>query len=147
MCSSEDATAVLRHRGKSPRQTAFFFRSPEINFQTAQLASVFVLYELLYGAGLRIESRYRLGSLESGARFCKAYEAYIELHSPPVISFEHAWFLLLALARGDELGIARCSACGGLRLRDLLARHRRACVNCNASGLAAPAADGSCGPC
>ena len=50
---SEDAAAVLRHRGKSPRQAAFFFRNPEVNFQAAQLASLFVLYGLLYGAGLR----------------------------------------------------------------------------------------------
>ncbi len=144
---SEDATAVLRHRGKSPRQAAFFFRNPEINFHAAQLASVLVLYELLRGTELRVESRYRVGSLDSGAQFCKAYEAYTELHSPPVISFEHAWFLLLALARGDELGIARCPACGGLRLRDLLSRHRTACANCNAPGLASPSADGSCAPC
>jgi hypothetical protein len=145
---SEDATAVMRHRGKSPRQTAFFFRNPEINFQAAQLASVFVLYGLLCGTALRIESRYRVGSLDSGALFCKAYEAYTELHAPPVISFEHAWFLLLALARGDELGLARCAACGGVRLRDLLSRHRAACVNCNAPGLAAPpSAEGSATPC
>jgi Flagellar transcriptional activator (FlhC) len=144
----EDAAGVLRHRGKSPRQAAFFFRNPEINFQAAQLASVFVLCGLLCANALRIESRYRVGSLESGALFCKAYEAYTELHAPAVISFEHAWFLLLALTRGDELGIARCDACGGVRLRDLLARRRTACVNCDAPGLAAtPRADESSAPC
>ncbi len=31
-------------------------------------------------------------------------EAYLELHAPVSISFEHAWFLLLALARHDEVG-------------------------------------------
>jgi hypothetical protein len=46
-------------------------------------------------------------------------------------------FLLLALARRDELGIARCAACGGVRLRDLLAKHRTTCANCGPSGLAA----------
>lgn len=134
---SEDAAGVLRHRGKSPRQTAYFFRNPEINFQASQLASVFVLSGLLRAGALRIESRYRVGSIDSGALFCKAYEAYAELHAPVVISFEHAWFLLLALARGDELGIARCNACGGVHLRDLLARRRTACVNCDAPGLGA----------
>jgi hypothetical protein len=28
---------------------------------------------------------------------------------------QHAWFLVLALARHDELGIARCETCGGCR--------------------------------
>ena len=31
-----DARRVLRHRGKSPRQAAFFFKSTELNFQSAQ---------------------------------------------------------------------------------------------------------------
>ena len=138
---SADAAAVLRHRGKSPRQTAFFFRNPEVSFQAAQLASLLVLYGLLGGTALGIEPRYRVGSLDSGALFCKAYEAYTELHTPAAISFEHAWFLLLALARGDELGAARCTACGGVRLRDLLSRHRTECASCNAPGLTAPLTD------
>jgi hypothetical protein len=126
----QDARCVLRHRGKSPRQAAFFFRNPDLNFQAAQLASLFVMYGLLCGTVLGLESRYRLGSLESGALLCQAYEAYLELHAPAGISFEHAWFLLLALARRDELGISRCSACGGVQLRDLLAKRKVTCANC-----------------
>jgi len=49
---------------------------------------------------------------------CQTYEAYLELHTPVSISFEHAWFLLLALARRDEVGVSRCDECGGLRLRE-----------------------------
>ncbi len=135
---NRDAGSVLRHRGKSPRQAAFFFRSAELNFQAAQLASLFVVYGLLCGTALGLESRYRVGSLESGALLCQAYEAYLELHAPVSISFEHAWFLLLALARRDELGVARCPVCGGLRLRDLLAKRRPACANCEPIGAAAP---------
>jgi len=137
--SSEQAATVHRHRGKSPRQAAFFFRNAEVSFQAAQLASLFVVYGLLGVSRLGIESRYRVGSLESGALLCLAYEAYVELHLPASISFEHAWFLLLALARRDELGIARCAACGGVRLHDLLARHRTTtCANCGPAGVAAP---------
>jgi hypothetical protein len=94
------------------------------------LASMFLLYGLVGAAGGCVESRYRVGSLESGALLCRAYEAYLDLHTPASISFEHAWFLLLALARRDEVGMTRCSNCGGLRLRDLLARHKQACSNC-----------------
>ena len=37
-----DAAPVSRHRGKSPRQPAFFFRNPELHFQATQLASIFL---------------------------------------------------------------------------------------------------------
>src|SRR5208283_5066539 len=125
-----DARGVPRHRGKSPRQAAFFFRSAELNFQAAQLASLFLMYGLVSGSDRGLEQRYRVGSLESGALLCRAYEAYRELHAPANISFEHAWFLLLALARRDEVGIARCTVCGGLHLHDLQAKRRLTCVNC-----------------
>jgi hypothetical protein len=128
-----DERPVLRHRGKSPRQTAYFFRNPELNFQSAQLATLYVMCGLLCGADSRLEARYRVGSLESGALICQAYEAYLELHAPPIISFEHAWFLLFALARRDEITLARCCECGGLRLIDLLAKRRSACGNCAAA--------------
>jgi hypothetical protein len=128
---NNEVRGVLRHRGKSPRQAAFFFKNPEVNFHAAQLASMFVLYGLMGAAGGCVESRYRVGSLESGALLCRAYEAYLDLHAPVSISFEHAWFLLLALARRDEVGMVRCATCNGLRLRDLLARHKQTCNNCN----------------
>jgi hypothetical protein len=136
---SHGARAVRRHRGKSPRQAAFFFRNPELNFQAAQLTSLFVMYGLLRGSDVLLESSYRVGSLESGMLLCQVYEAYVEFHAPVVISFEHAWFLLMALARHDELGIARCAVCGGMRLRDLLAKRRLACANCQSSESARPA--------
>jgi Flagellar transcriptional activator (FlhC) len=132
-----DSSTVLRHRGKSPRQAAFFFRNPELNFQAAQLASLFIMYGLVHGNARGVEPRYRVGSLESGALLCHAYEAYQEMHRPASISFEHAWFLLLALARHDEVGIARAT-CGGVRVRDLLAKHRLACGNCDGAGGAEP---------
>src|SRR5271168_204904 len=135
-----DSRQVCRHRGKSPRQAAFFFRNAELNFQSTQLASLYVMYGLLYGTDAGLEPRYRVGSLESGALLCQAYEAYLELHSPASISFEHAWFLLLALARHDEVGISRCDVCGGVRLSDLLAKHKLACGTCGPAVSAAAAA-------
>jgi len=96
---NNDAREVTRHRGKSPRQAAFFFRNPELSFQAAQLASLFLMYGLVGPSERGVEPRYRVGSLESGALLCRAYEAYLEMHQPVRISFEHAWFLLLAVAR------------------------------------------------
>ena len=138
---SGETQSVTRHRGRSPRQAAFFFRNPEMNFHAAQLASLFLMYGLV-GRGERgLEPRYHLGSLDSGALLCRAYEAYREMHKPASISFEHAWFLLLALARHDEVGLARCMNCGALRVRDLLARRKLTCGNCDgAIGTTARAA-------
>jgi hypothetical protein len=136
--------SVLRHRGKSPRQAGYFFRNPELNIQSAQLASLYVMCGLLCGMDSRLEARYRVGSLESGALICQAYEAYLELHAPPIISFEHAWFLLFALARRDEITLTRCGECGGLRLIDLLARRRSACGNCAAAVVPRDAATAPC---
>ena len=143
----QNAPRVIRHRGKSPRQAAFFFRSPELNFQAAQLASLYVVFGLLCGSDVELESRYRVGSLESGALLCQTYEAYVELHAPARISFEHAWFLLMALARHDELGVARCPDCGGVRLRDLLAKRRLNCGNCDSSGPRDATAERRRAPC
>ncbi len=130
-CQEGAARAVTRHRGKSPRQAAFFFRNPEVTFHAAQLASLFLIYGLVGAASGALESRYRVGSLESGNLLCQTYEAYLELHTPVSISFEHAWFLLLALAQRDEVGVTRCEDCGGLRLHDLLARRAQTCGNCH----------------
>jgi Flagellar transcriptional activator (FlhC) len=141
------ARRIHRHRGKSPRQAAFFFRNAELNFQAAQLASLFVMYGLLCGSEVELEPHYRVGSLESGTLLCQAYEAYLEFHAPASISFEHAWFLLLALSRHDELGVARCKACGGVRLRDLLAKRRLTCGNCESPDFARAAGVRTLAPC
>jgi hypothetical protein len=130
-----EAGHVLRHRGKSPRQTAFFFRNSELNFQAAQLAALFVVCGLIGATEIGVEARYRIGSLESGTLLCQAYEAYVALHAPVSISFEHAWFLLMALSRHDELAVAPCARCGGVRLCDLLSRRRLSCGNCVSPGF------------
>ena len=39
-CQSGPSVTVTRHRGKSPRQAAYFFRTPEVTFHASQLASV-----------------------------------------------------------------------------------------------------------
>jgi hypothetical protein len=137
-CLEHGSHALLRHRGKSPRQAAFFFKNPDITFHAAQLASLYLLFELMMGGGALVSSSFRIGSLESGARLCRAYEAYRQLHAPACISFEHAWFLLSALARRDEIGLERCEECGGVWLRDLLARRRASCAGCEVAGVGVP---------
>jgi hypothetical protein len=60
------AAAVTRHRGKSPRQAAFFFRNPEVTFHAAQLARLYLIYDLVGAGRGGLESRFHVGSLESG---------------------------------------------------------------------------------
>jgi hypothetical protein len=129
-CTDLHSTEVLRHRGKSPRQAAYFFKNQETSFQAAQLASLFIAFGLLGGGRSGLRGSFRVGSLESGAMLCASYETYCHMHFPALISFEHAWFLLLALARGDEIGLLRCGRCRGIRLRDVLSRHKPSCGNC-----------------
>lgn len=130
-CLDEDAHAVSRHRGKSPRRAAFFFRDPEVTFHAKQLTSLFLIHGLRGAARDGLESHYRVGSLESRLLLSRTYEADLEFHTPVSISFEHAGFLLLALARRDEVAVSGCDGCGGLRLRDLLAKHSHACTSCH----------------
>src|ERR1700683_1839770 len=63
---NHDERRVFRHRGKSPRQAAFFFRNTELNFQSAQLASLYLMYGLLCGTDSGLEPRYSVGLPESG---------------------------------------------------------------------------------
>jgi hypothetical protein len=127
---------VLRHRGKSPRQPAYFFRNSDRSFQAAQLASLYIVFGLLKFSALGIETPCQPGSLNTCLLLCQAYETYADLHAPAErLSFEHAWFLLLALARRGEIGISGCGKCGGVRLRDLLSRRGAVCGNCEAGTL------------
>lgn len=140
-CAEAPSVDLARHRGKSPRQAAFFFRNAECHFHAAQLASLYLVYGLTSWSGQGVGAAYRPGSLAAGATLCSAYETYRQLHRPTMISFEHAWFLLLALSRHAEIGMEKCG-CGGVRLTDLLARRSAVCSTCGASGLARPPAAG-----
>lgn len=135
-CLEQEARAVLRHRGKSPRQAAFFFKNAEVNFQATQLASLYVMFGLVHAARTGMASAYGPGSLHAGTLLCRAYETYRQLHAPAGISFEHAWFLLTALTREDEVGIVRCRGCGGVQLYDRLAKQQHACGNCGTAACA-----------
>lgn len=123
------ARAPKRHRGKSPRQIAYFLRSPSLQFEATTLASLFSLLGLLPPAFERSRT-LPLMSLESGDVFCLAYETYLTLHTDPRISFEHAGFLLLALGTQDELKLHVCGRCGGLSLVDALAVAGSECTTC-----------------
>jgi Flagellar transcriptional activator (FlhC) len=124
------AVPVRRHRGKSPRQIAFFLRSPAVQFEATTLASLFCMLGLLSARSERTRRATPALNLESGEFFCQAYESYLALHLAPRVSFEHAWFLLLALLCGEELKLQTCRECGGLSLMEAFASTTATCARC-----------------
>ena len=127
---TEDAgEGVTRHRGKSPQQAAFFTRTPAMRQEAAVLASVCYLLGVMPLS--RVADAHRaLPGVQRGEALCEAFEIYRRLVRSPHISFEHAVFLVMALARGDEISATQCSECQGLIVVDHCAVPERRCLNC-----------------
>ena len=120
----------------------FFFRNPDRHFQAAQLASLYLVLGLLRTTAVGVEAKLELRSIASCLLLCQAYETYVDLHAAAErLSFEHAWFLLLALARRREIGLSPCPRCGGVRLKDLLSRRGASCNRCEQGNLELPFGD------
>jgi hypothetical protein len=126
---NEPDFAVSRPRGKSPQQSAFFTRSPELLEESSLLASLCSLLGVLPRAGAQI-NRQALANLSRGELLCQAFEVYRELVSDPRISFEHLVFLVAALAGGEELTLASCEQCGVLTVVDRFTFKASRCPHC-----------------
>jgi hypothetical protein len=121
--------AVRRHRGKSPQQVAWFTRSPQVAEEAAALAGICCMFEVISPQ----PGQPGTGALHSAARgelLCHAYETYRAIVRPSCISFEHAVFLVTALACGDELRLVPCPRCRALLLTDQLTLRRPQCTQC-----------------
>jgi hypothetical protein len=127
-----DGNGVTRHRGKSPRQAAFFTRSLRMRRETAVFASVSSLFGLIDTIAVQPKSALA-PTVARGALLCEAFEAYRALIGESQISFEHAVYLVGALHAGDELRVAHCRDCGGVLVTDRLALRSPACNDCNVS--------------
>ncbi len=119
----------VRHRGKSPQQSAYFVRTPEMRQETAVLASVCYLLGVVPLAQVADATR-ALPGMQRGEALCAAFETYRRLVPDSRISFEHAVFLVYALARGDELRAAPCTDCTGLIVIDRYSPAARRCLAC-----------------
>jgi hypothetical protein len=128
LCGS-GAAPVARHRGKSPQQTAFFTRTPRVQQESAVLASLCSLLGVVPTRQLADATR-TLPGVARGELLCQAFEAYRALVLSPQITFEHAVFLVTALARGDELHLSGCESCGSLFVADRLALRGGRCPHC-----------------
>jgi Flagellar transcriptional activator (FlhC) len=126
----ESGFAVSRPRGKSPQQCAYFTRSPQLKEESSLLASVCALLGVLPPAGTTVNQK-SLANVNRGELLCQAFEVYQQLMPTHGISFEHAVFLVTALARGDELALSNCGDCGALVVSDRFAFGTPSCLHCS----------------
>lgn len=127
-----DDAAPVRHRGKSPQQTGYFVRSPEMRQETALLASV--CYQLgVVPLNQVADASRAVPGMQRGEALCAAFEIYRRLLPASRITFEHAVFLVMALARGDELRATPCTDCTGLIVIDRYSPAMRRCLACEHS--------------
>jgi len=131
---NEAGGTVARHRGKSPRQAAFFTRTLRMRREAAVFASVSSLIGLISPHAIAVDrSAQPRPTVARGALLCEAFETYRALVGEPQISFEHAVFLLGALDAGDELRVAMCRDCSGVLVTDRLALRSPVCNDCTAA--------------
>lgn len=129
----EDAGAQpARHRGKSPQQISFFLRTAQMRHETATLASVCYMLGALPREQVQ-DAHRSLPCMQRGEALCEAFEAYRHMVPTGRISFEHAVFLVTALARGDEIRAMHCADCSALTVVDRFASLARRCPGCEES--------------
>ena len=121
--------APPRHRGRSPHQIAFFVRTPHIRQEAAILASICRLFGVLPSHHL-LDAPRALPSIRRGEALCEAFEMYRNLIPARRISFEHAVFLMIALAGGEDLRLDPCVDCTGLTVVDRWEPSTRRCLVC-----------------
>jgi len=126
---------LTRHRGKSPQQAAFFVRTARLRHEASALAALCCLAGVLesgHEPGCTPARAHGVAPVGIGraAWLCQAYEGYRALLEAPAIGFEHAVLLVNALARGNELRLGACPACGALLVVDALALRAVRCAVC-----------------
>ena len=135
--------AVRRHRGKAPRQAAYFTHSARLRQETDVLASVCLLVGLI-GRPSSSALAEPLAQIRRAQLLCQAFECYRQMIPEPHISLDHLHFLLGALAHGRELRLDNCAGCGALIVADRLTLRAPRCVVC-ASDLQLCAQDSTSG--
>jgi hypothetical protein len=126
-------TEIRRHRGKAPRQAAYFTHSTRLRQETDVLASVCLLLGLI---GRPTGGAEPLAQIRRAQLLCQAFECYRQMIPEAHISLDHLHFLLGALAQGRELRLDNCKSCGALIVADRLTLRTPRCVVCATDVLA-----------
>ena len=136
---------TIRHRGKSPRQAAYFLRTARMRDEASALASLCFLVGLLDGHCRNPCPRHTT-DVDRAASLCRAYEGYRAAVRNPAITFEHAVLLVNTLARGSELRLGDCRNCGALLVVDSLGLRPARCSLCSTEAPGARHPDRPCTP-
>ncbi len=123
------AGQMKRQRGKSPQQASFFLRSHQRKYETGVLAAFLCIFGVV-PANLGPGVEQTIPCVTRGQALCDAYEAFRAQLPASNITFEHAAFLVLALAGGDELLFTPCHLCEGLLVEDRLSLRHARCGPC-----------------
>jgi hypothetical protein len=127
--SQDGAHPLTRHRGKSPQMTSFFMQSPRMRQETSILASICYLHGVM-PSGPLINPHLNVPGMHRGEILCEAFETYQRMIRTSRITFEHAVFLVIALAGGHDLHAGHCAECSGLIVMDRYAPSFRHCLAC-----------------
>jgi hypothetical protein len=126
---SQARRTLARHRGKSPHQVAYFTRSQRLQQESAALASLLSMLGVVPPPGTAAAAA--LPGLARGELLCAAFEAYRTFVPAAQISFEHAVFLAMSLARGDQLRLGGCRECAGLVVLERFPLRDKRCQYCS----------------
>ena len=122
---------VVRHRGKSPHQAAFFWRTIKVRQEAVWLASLFLLVGLIEkDAGSLADRREWTPDLYRAELLFQAFDIYLAIVPLAQISFEHAIFLARMLTRGEHIRLGTCPDCGSLLIKDPLSIREARCGQC-----------------
>jgi hypothetical protein len=127
--SGDQGVGVRRRRGQSPHQAAFFTGSARLRQQSDLLASLYCLVGMLSASRVADAPRLNPG-LHQAQLLCQAFESFGAFVGDASISFEHAAFLVNALANGQELTLAHCRGCGAMVISDRGTLREPRCAVC-----------------
>jgi Flagellar transcriptional activator (FlhC) len=121
-----------RLRGRAPYQLQFFWRTPKRAIEAATLGGIARLLDVIPAHPVH-DAPEPLNSLQRGEAVCAAYELFHAYIPTSQVSIEHAFLLVSALSRGDEVRLGHCVACDGLILVDCLKPPRQTCAFCSSA--------------
>jgi Flagellar transcriptional activator (FlhC) len=127
--SGDQGVRVRRRRGQSPHQAAFFTGTARLRQQSDLLASLYCLVGMLSGRSVADAPRLSPGIYQAQL-LCQAFEFFGAFVGEASISFEHAAFLVDALANGQELALAHCRGCGAMVVSDRGTLREPCCAVC-----------------
>jgi hypothetical protein len=122
-----------RPRGRAPYQLQFFWRSPVRAQEAATFAAIARLLNVIPTQPVQ-ERAEMARSQQQGEGVCRAFELFHAYVPASGISIDHAFLLVTALARGDEVRLGHCPGCHAIILIDCLRPANQTCAYATTRG-------------